>query len=238
MRDGPKTTGELSRAMPSLSRFAIMQHLSVLEEAKLVLVKREGRKRFNFSNPSVLRDLYIQWVNPLADHAAEVAQHLRNYAETHSEAIQNMNQENFRHVKIELETRINAPVEVVFRAMTDDYPKWWPHKMNPEAEIFFENKLGGTFGERWPNEGGVIYGTIIMLEPGKKLMVTNVGMFGDYTATNLETVTPDGTATIHKKSLHLWGDVSDEIVKMLRDGSRQLIEDAMRAFCEAQVRGN
>lgn len=215
-----------------------MQHLNVLEEAKLVLVKREGRQRFNFSNPSILRDLYIQWVNPLADHAAEAAQHLRNYAETHSEAIQNMNQENFRHVKIELETRIEAPTDVVFRAMTEGYPNWWPHKMNPEAKIYFETKLGGTFGEHWPDGGGVIYGTITLLDPGKKLTATNVGMFGDYTATNTETVTADGNATIHRKSLHLWGDVSEEIVKMLRDGSRQLIEDAMRSYCESQVRGS
>ncbi len=221
--------------MPSLTRFAIMQHLSVLEEANLVLVRRDGRNRFNYSNPAVLKDLYDQWVTPLANRAADAAQHLRRYAETQNEAIQNMSSENYRLVQIELESKINAPTHVVYRAMTEDYPKWWPHKMNPEATIYFDHKLGGTFGEHWPDGGGVIYGTITLLQPGKKVTVTNVGMFGDYTASNTETVEEFEGGTLHKKSLHLWGNVSAEIETMLRDGSRQLIQDAMRSYCEAQV---
>ena len=221
--------------MPSLTRFAIMQHLSVLEEAKLVLVRREGRNRFNYSNPAVLKDLYDQWVAPLANRAADTAQHLRRYAETRNEAIQAMSTDNYRLVRIELETEIKAPTDVVYRAMTEGYPEWWPHRMNPAATIYFDHKLGGTFGEQWPDGGGVIYGTITMLDPGKKIAVTNIGMFGSYTASNTETVEAIPGGTLHKKSMQLWGDVSTEIESMLRDGSRQLIQDSLRNYCEGKA---
>lgn len=40
---GSMTTGELADAHPDLSRYAVMQHLGVLTEAGLVVVRREGR---------------------------------------------------------------------------------------------------------------------------------------------------------------------------------------------------
>lgn len=235
MRNGPRTTGDLAKAMPGLTRFAVMQHLSVLEAARLVIVKREGRNRFNHSNPALLKDLFDQWLSPLSSRAAETAQHLRRYAETQNEAIQSMNQDSHRQVRIELETRIKAPSDLVFRAMTEGFPNWWPHRMKPGATLFFEPELGGRFGENWPDGGGVIYGVITLLDPGKKYVATNIGMFGDYTATNTESVEPDGAETIMRKSVHMWGDVSPEIETMIRDGGRQLIEDALRMYCEAQV---
>ncbi len=46
----PRTTGEVAVRFPKLSRFAVMQHLGVLEAARLVLVERAGRQRFNHLN--------------------------------------------------------------------------------------------------------------------------------------------------------------------------------------------
>ncbi len=37
LRRGPRTTGDLAREFPQLSRFAIMQHLGVLEEGELIV---------------------------------------------------------------------------------------------------------------------------------------------------------------------------------------------------------
>ena len=48
---GPRTTGELAEAVPDLSRFAVMQHLRVLIDAGLVVVRRQGRYRFNYLIP-------------------------------------------------------------------------------------------------------------------------------------------------------------------------------------------
>ena len=51
LREGPRTTGQLSAAVPSLSRYAVMQHLGVLTDAGLVVARRRGRERFNHLNP-------------------------------------------------------------------------------------------------------------------------------------------------------------------------------------------
>jgi DNA-binding transcriptional ArsR family regulator len=50
LRDGPLTTTALCERLPELSRFAVMQHLGVLERAGVVLVRREGRERWNELN--------------------------------------------------------------------------------------------------------------------------------------------------------------------------------------------
>ena len=63
LKERPRTTGELAEAFPTLSRFAVMQHLKVLEEGDLVLPRKEGRKRFNHLNPVPVQQLYDRWVH-------------------------------------------------------------------------------------------------------------------------------------------------------------------------------
>src|SRR5690242_12965134 len=70
LADGPRTTGELAELVPELSRFAVMQHLGVLTDAGLVVVRRRGRHRFNHLNPVPLRRWYERWVTPFADRTA------------------------------------------------------------------------------------------------------------------------------------------------------------------------
>lgn len=62
LRDGSRTTGELADRFPELSRFAVMQHLGVLEEAELVVPRREGRHRYNHLNPVPIQRVYDRWV--------------------------------------------------------------------------------------------------------------------------------------------------------------------------------
>jgi len=62
LRDGPRTTGELGAHFPALTRFAVMQHLRVLEDADLVIPRRQGRKRFNYLNPVPIQEVYDRWV--------------------------------------------------------------------------------------------------------------------------------------------------------------------------------
>lgn len=63
LRDRPRTTGDLCRRFKT-SRFAVMKHLGVLERAKLVVVRRRGRERWNYLNPVPIRRIYERWVRP------------------------------------------------------------------------------------------------------------------------------------------------------------------------------
>lgn len=69
--DGPATTSELSAVFDSLSRFAVMQHLAVLEKADLVVARKQGRMRFNHLNPIPIQQISDRWISryqrPLAE---------------------------------------------------------------------------------------------------------------------------------------------------------------------------
>lgn len=70
LREGPLTTSDLHAALPELSRFAVMQHLTVLEDANLVIARREGRQRFNHLNAVPIRQVYERWVSNFEGHWA------------------------------------------------------------------------------------------------------------------------------------------------------------------------
>jgi len=55
-------TGELASHFPSVSRFAVMQHLRVLEEGALVIRQRRGRQVINHLNPVPIQQIYQRWV--------------------------------------------------------------------------------------------------------------------------------------------------------------------------------
>jgi DNA-binding transcriptional ArsR family regulator len=65
LRDGPRTTWDLCASFES-SRFAVMKHLRVLEHARLILVRRRGRERWNYLNPIPIQTIYERWLTPYA----------------------------------------------------------------------------------------------------------------------------------------------------------------------------
>jgi DNA-binding transcriptional ArsR family regulator len=67
LRDGPRTTGQLVECFPALTRFAVMKHLNVLEDAGLLIVKRSGRERWNYLNAVPIRQIYERWMGPYAE---------------------------------------------------------------------------------------------------------------------------------------------------------------------------
>jgi DNA-binding transcriptional ArsR family regulator len=48
-----------------------MQHLRVLEKADLVIVKREGRLRWNYLNPLPVKEIYDRWISAHAAAAVD-----------------------------------------------------------------------------------------------------------------------------------------------------------------------
>ena len=62
LHERPRTTGELVAQFPDLSRFAVMQHLRVLEAGRLAVYKRQGRERVNSLNPVPIQQIFDRWV--------------------------------------------------------------------------------------------------------------------------------------------------------------------------------
>jgi DNA-binding transcriptional ArsR family regulator len=66
LRDGERAAGELSAPF-RISFAAISQHLRVLEQAELVSVRREGRRRVYRLDPKPLRDV-ANWADEFAKY--------------------------------------------------------------------------------------------------------------------------------------------------------------------------
>lgn len=237
LREGPQTTGQLCKQLPDLSRFAVMQHLGVLGEANLVLYRREGRTRFNYLNPIPLRELYERWVASHSSTAAETALHLKRYAESTNEVAQKMDQDGYRLVKLEMEMRVNAPIEKVFAALTTEYNNWWPHRFKPDSTCYCDAQVGGIVGEKFSNGGGAIYGYIVYIDPPYKIATSGMGsMSRGAVGFGTETLEEQDGVTIYKRTNQMWGTIPAEVEQMYRDGARMLMEQALRGYVENDVR--
>src|SRR3954454_22092499 len=70
LRTAPRTTGQLAADFPDLSRFAVMKHLTVLENAGLVVVERRWRERWNYLNAVPLQQELQRWMTPYSGQFA------------------------------------------------------------------------------------------------------------------------------------------------------------------------
>src|SRR3989304_1890728 len=64
-QDG-QTLSALERRLP-MTRFGVMKHLRVLEEAGLVVTRRRGREKLHFLNPVPIRLVHDRWVSKYAE---------------------------------------------------------------------------------------------------------------------------------------------------------------------------
>jgi DNA-binding transcriptional ArsR family regulator len=50
-----------------MTRFGVMKHLRLLEEAGLVVTRRRGREKLHFLNPVPIRLIHDRWVSKYAE---------------------------------------------------------------------------------------------------------------------------------------------------------------------------
>ncbi len=60
-RDG-RTLTELESEL-EMTRFGVMKHLRVLEEANLVVSRRSGREKLHYLNPVPIREIHDRWID-------------------------------------------------------------------------------------------------------------------------------------------------------------------------------
>jgi len=64
-RDG-RTLTELESAL-EMTRFGVMKHLRVLEDAGLVVTRKVGREKLHFLNPVPIRLIHDRWIDKYAE---------------------------------------------------------------------------------------------------------------------------------------------------------------------------
>ena len=65
-REDGQTLSALETGLP-MTRFGVMKHLRVLEEAGLVKTRRRGREKLHFLNPVPIRLVHDRWVSKYAE---------------------------------------------------------------------------------------------------------------------------------------------------------------------------
>jgi DNA-binding transcriptional ArsR family regulator len=78
-RDG-RTLTELESQL-AMTRYGVMKHLKVLEEADLVVTRRHGREKLHFLNPVPIRLIHDRWIDKYTERSVAALVDLKNELE-------------------------------------------------------------------------------------------------------------------------------------------------------------
>ena len=161
LRDrGGLTLTELEQGL-GMTRFGVMKHLKVLEEANLVLTRRDGRFKYHYLNALPIQEVADRWMAPYAKPLARFALNLKN--------------------ALESEPPMADKPDFVFSTYIRTTPdRLWDALTNPEMTQQFyyggrvqaELKPGGNFSYLAPNGEINLHGEVLEIDPPKKLVTT------------------------------------------------------------------
>ena len=232
LRDSPKTTGAISDAF-EFSRYGVMKHLSVLEDAKLITVRRKGRERWNYLNATPLKELYEHYVKPYEATWASSLLNLKQYVEIKEDAV--FESPSALSLDIAQDIQIDMPAERVFTALTQEISNWWtPQHLHKEAVgLVLESQVGGRFYEVWKEEGaGRLLGTVSVFHPHKQLEITGRLHLGVVQGVMRFVLEPEGKATLLRFSHQAIGDVSADIAASFDQGWKALLAKSFKSYVE------
>ena len=157
-KDG-QTLWELQQRLP-MTRFGCMKHLKVLEEAGLVTSHKVGREKFHYLNPVPIQLIQKRWVNKYAEPWAHGLLGLKFTLEGTP-----MQQKPSRVYEI----FIRSTPERLWQALTDgEFTRQYYY--NGRVESTWEP--GAPYRYRNPEGGVDIEGTVIEVDPPRRLVMT------------------------------------------------------------------
>jgi DNA-binding transcriptional ArsR family regulator len=78
-REG-RTLSELE-AKVEMTRFGVMKHLRLLEQAGLVVTRRSGREKLHFLNPVPIRLIHDRWIDKYTERQVSALANLKSNLE-------------------------------------------------------------------------------------------------------------------------------------------------------------
>jgi len=79
VRDG-RTLTELESGL-EMSRFGVMKHLRILEDAGLVVTRRSGREKLHFLSPVPIRLIHDRWIDKYTERQVSALADLKHELE-------------------------------------------------------------------------------------------------------------------------------------------------------------
>src|SRR4051812_16879130 len=161
-REDGQTLSALEERLP-MTRFGVMKHLKVLEEAGLVTTRKHGREKHHFLNPVPIRLVHDRWVSKYAEPWAAGLSDLKQRLETTMEKV--------------FEIYIRTTPERLWEAITDSEIR---AKYNFGAGVTSEWTPGSRIEMGAPNSDGLLGdGEVIEVDPPRRLVHTLRALWGD-----------------------------------------------------------
>jgi uncharacterized protein YndB with AHSA1/START domain len=161
-REDGQTLGALE-ARFEMTRFGVMKHLRLLEEAGLVVTRRHGREKHHFLNPVPIRLIHDRWVSKYAEPWAAGLSDLKHELEQTMEKV--------------FEIYIRTTPERLWEAITDPEIR---AKYNFGAGVTSDWKVGSRMEMGSSNAGSLLgEGEIVEVDPPRRLVHTLTALWGD-----------------------------------------------------------
>ena len=175
-RDG-QTLSALEQRSP-MTRFGVMKHLRVLEEAGLVTTRRRGREKLHFLNPVPIRLVHDRWVSKYAKPWAAALGGLKRQLE--EETMQKLPEAGFRLSESEtvavFEIFIKTTPERLWEAITD--PKMRA-RYSFGVETHSEWTPGSEYTASVPGVIDIASGENLEVEPPRRLVQSFNALWSD-----------------------------------------------------------
>lgn len=155
-----QSLGALEAHLPALSRFGVMKHLKVLEEAGLVVTRRQGRFKLHYLNALPLQEVIDRWIEPLlAKPAARAVIDFKAKLER-SEAM--AEKPDFM-----MSTYIRCSQDALWDALQDPAAVPHYHFISARAEM-----AGGTMTHYFPDGRKMLVCRTVEADPKRRVVTT------------------------------------------------------------------
>ncbi|NBI30418.1 SRPBCC domain-containing protein [Chengkuizengella marina] len=230
LKGKPKTTSELTGYFKNVSRYAVMKHLNILEQANLLLIRREGRTRVNYINIVPLQQMLNRWSTRYQSNFASAIVSLKTKIEGSNNDM-SLVHDSFQ---IEQEIIINANREKVYNAMTKGINDWWTYRLCGDGSILtLEPKVGGKFLEANKNGKAALWGTVIKINPPEEIRLSGLlGMEGAVNSSYSFKLEEKGSSTVLKLSHHAVGLLNPDWQHSHNEGWKELLGDFLKNYVE------
>ncbi|NHM31684.1 SRPBCC domain-containing protein [Neobacillus terrae] len=238
LKQSPKTTGELNDYFSEVTRYAIMKHLTILEEGNLVVVRREGKYRRNFLNAVPLQEMHNRWVGKYMQTTANSLLNLQSLVEKKGGdfAMTATEQEQSRVFRIEQEVLIDAPREQVFKALTERAGDWWEFRLAPkgvQSQFTFDPVPGGQFIEKWSGNDGAVWGNVYYVNAPEEIRLHgHLGMQGAVNSSYTYRLLEKEGATLLQLSHTASGIIEENWEQEHSEGWKYLLGTLLKNYVE------
>ena len=161
-REDGQTLGALESRF-DITRFGVMKHLRQLEDAGLVVSKRDGREKLHFLKAVPIQLIHDRWVSKYAENWTAGLSGLKSELENTMEKV--------------FEIYIRTTPERLWQAITDN---------DIRAKYHFGNRniTDWTAGSRYEmvnekSEGPLVEGELLEVDPPRRLVQSMTALWGD-----------------------------------------------------------